>query len=168
VIAHRRLLLGKPEARGQALRSAENALDLMLARGWLPQSMHRAGRSFQRLYAMTFPRLPDLRVGAIDEAPACDDYPVDRLTRSLVRVSIDGDPAAMGTLRTIWRVLDHRVGTQSSLIEALLLPGAWPSWLVAMVQGRGLSVVETTRRAAFFMGLHLVDQVMRHPAVKAA
>lgn len=167
VVAQRRVLLSKPDAKGVGLRDAENALDLLLARGWLPVTLHHAAREFRSLYAATFPRLPDLRVSAVEEAPGADDHPLERGVRLALMVPQDGDPVAMAVLRAVWRVLAQRPGTGQALVE-VLQPGFWPGWLVAMVEGRGLSVLEKDRRAAFFLGLHLVSQVTNHPAARAA
>jgi hypothetical protein len=161
VVAERRLLLNAPEAHGAALRHAENALDLMLARGWLTQPLHEAATSFRRLYRAAFPPLPDLKTVSIAEEPTRDPDIRD------IRVQVsspnpDGNPAAMDSLRSIWRVLALQPAARSEVIELCLLHGSWPTWLVGMVERRRLSADEQLARRAFYWGLHNINAVLAH------
>lgn len=162
VVAFRRRMLGNPEAKGQNLRHAENALDLMLERGWLPKGLHTNANDYRRLYLAAFPALPGLKSGHIEEAPTAERH-IDRVSASLRTPNPDGNPAAMSTLRAIWRVLDLRPASGAELVDVCLIPGAWPAWLIGMIEKRTLSPPEQQARAAFFQGLHIVGQVLARP-----
>jgi hypothetical protein len=167
VIAERRLLLADAAAKGAALRHAENALDLMLARGWLTQPLHEAATSFRRLYKAALPPLPDLKTTTIAEEPSHD--PDVRAVRvSVTSPNPDGNPAAMDSLRSIWRVLALQPAARSEVIELCLLHGSWPTWLVGMVERRRLSADEQAARRSFYWGLHNINAVLaHHPQARA-
>jgi hypothetical protein len=164
VVAYRRRLLDNPNAKGFALRGAENAVDLMLARGWLPMALHADAAAFRRLYLAAFPPLPDLRTTQVEEAPTGGDWTLDRIHERIVRSdNPDGNPAAMDRLRAIWRCLDLVAGARRELVGVCLIPGAWPTWLLAMIDKRPLTPPEREGRAAFFAGLHIIGRVLALP-----
>lgn len=163
VIAERRVLLADPQAKGAALRHAENALDLMLARNWLTEPLHEAANSFRRLYKAALPPLPDLKTTTIAEEPSRGPG----LAAPVSSPNPDGNPAAMDTLRSIWRVLALQPAARSEVIELCLLHGSWPTWLVGMIERRRLSAEEQAARRAFYWGLHNINAVLARPALAA-
>jgi hypothetical protein len=64
VIAERRILLG---GAGD-ISKAENPLDLMLARGWITEDEHRAGRAYAFLYIKAGIDLPRLKTADLRES----------------------------------------------------------------------------------------------------
>lgn len=169
VVAYRRLLLDNPKAHGYALRGAENAVDLMLARGWLPSVLHENAAAFRRLYLAAFPPLPGLRTVQVDEAPTGGEWTLDRVHERIIRSdNPDGNPAAMDRLRAIWRAVSLVPGARSELIALCLLPGYWPPWLIAMIEKRRLTPAEREGRASFYAGLHIVGRALALPSAAIA
>lgn len=166
MIEHRRKLLGRPAAKGYALRGAENALDLMLTRQWLTRPLYEGAAALRRLYLAAFPALPTVKTVNIAETPG--EATVGRLQRMFHEPNPDGDAAAMTRLRAIWRVLDLRPRARDELLELCLLSHSWPTWLLAMIEGRELIQPERRARAAFFEGLHLVNRVLAHRSLQIA
>ncbi|MBV8593926.1 MAG: hypothetical protein JOZ27_06470 [Caulobacteraceae bacterium] len=165
VVAERRFMLGDPDAKGLALRHAENAADLMLARGWLTKPLHEAAQTVTRLYKAALPPMVGAKTTSIVEEPT-REAAIDRLRRGPVSpVDPDGDPRAMAVLRGLWRVLSVNPAAHREVVGLCLLAGSWPSWLVAMIEKRPLSADEADARRALFWGLHNICAALGHPAL---
>lgn len=165
VVEYRRKLLGKPTAKGMALRHAENALDLMLFRGWLTKPLHETGSAYRRLYLAAFPALPDMKTTRVDEAPGEHRSATETGVQAPSLPNPDGNPAAMTMLRAVWRVLELRPGAGDQVFDVCIVKSAWPTWLQAMIINRALTPPEKSARAAFFQGLHIIGQVLARPGL---
>lgn len=122
VVAMRRVLLGKPGAKGHALQPAENALDLAVARGWLDEDLRDAAADFAKLNGL-----------AGVEVSKCKTSTLERIERAYH--ATEGDPVAHAKLRAIWMRLQPTPHVARTLVDVCLL-GEWPAWVNDRVSGR--------------------------------
>lgn len=153
VLALRRRLLDRPEAAAQGLRAAENPLDLMLARGWIGQEAHSAGKAFARLHAEARMSLAPIRVSSLE-----------RPVRGAGTVRTD--PVALWRLNRIWAALAGRPAAAGALVEVCVLE-AWPAWLIGAASAQDAQVraglLAGRGRAALEAGLAACAAQLREP-----
>ena len=158
VVAHRRMLLGEPDAAGARLKAAENPLDLMLARGWLQRKEYEAGRAFAALHARA-----RLGMGPVRTAK------LEREGRSARPVM--GDGGAVNRLREIWSALEGRAAAVAALVDICVLE-AWPGWLTAAARTREPAIraalLAGEKKRALDAGLTVVSEVLGRPAGERA
>lgn len=156
VVEMRRSLLGDGEARGAALRAAENPLDLMLARGWIDQDAKDAGRTFARLHAEARMTLAPVRVSQLE-------------TRVRTAPNLRVEPMALWRLSEVWRALEGQTAAVNALVEVCVLE-AWPAWLIAAATTRDVAAravfLGHPQRTLLNEGLEVVAQTLRRPPPK--
>lgn len=150
VVAERRALLGSPEAKGQALKAAENALDLALARGWLSKELHQAAQDYAVLHRRGALGLAPIRTIDPEQGPGGGRTP--RLA----------DAASLYRLSHIWQALATTPSVRRMLVEVCVL-GAWPKWVIDAAAGKTGALAGVERRS-LQIGLATVHAVMRRPA----
>jgi hypothetical protein len=143
VVALRRAMLGGEAPSPGALAAAENPLDLMLARGWIDEPLHRAAADYAALHRRAALDGPALRRGDFEKVQRSFD-------------SGPGDSAAMAALRALWAELTP--AQARSLFETAVC-ASWPEWMILRLVGkpvppqheacrvRLMEALETVRRA---------------------
>jgi len=152
VLARRRALLGDPAARGKALAAAENALDLMLARGWLSKDEHQAAQAYGQLHRRAQMGLPGMKTSnpeRVGEGRGMGGPgPVD--------------PAALLRLSQIWKSLAARPAARGLLVELCVLK-AWPAFVIEAVAGDPKAMSGRARKD-LAAALTVVQAVLSRPA----
>lgn len=148
VLAERRALLGRAEAGPDELRRAENPLDCMDARGWLPEGLARWGFAYAELHrraGLHQPRTTLIADSApqgagVDKASLAELTPEEAvrvweaaMSRPVTAGGWDGDPDAAATLKALWRALGIAACTE---LHSVCLARSWPVWAMQKVCGR--------------------------------
>jgi hypothetical protein len=173
VLAERRALLGRPDAKVRDLTRAENPLDCMAERGWIPEDLARFGRAYAELHRRAGLRQARTTLIADErsersgvEARALSDMTPEEIAQvweaAMARQASpgpgDGDPEAAAELKALWRALGFAACTE---LHAVCLMGSWPVWAMQKVCGR--SDVEIApkwllRRTVLVRGLEVVRE----------
>jgi hypothetical protein len=157
VVAERRALLGKPAAKGLALRSAEGPIELAFERGWLTVELYRAACTFREMHARSGLGAPRMKVS----------NPEPTVRSSAV---LGVDPASLYYMAKVWDRLKSDQAAREALIVTVLLD-AWPSWLLELIEltndGWGAMAAEAyavhPERHALRLGLAMVAAVTADP-----
>jgi hypothetical protein len=174
VLAERRALLGRPDADAKTLRRAENPLDCMAERGWIPADLARFGHAYAELHrraglkqARTTLIADERRDGAGLAAVALSSLTPDELARvwdaAMSRLSAepadaDGDAEAAARLKALWRALGFAACTE---LHSVCLAGSWPMWAMQKVCGRADDEIAPKwlkRREVLLRGLETVRE----------
>jgi hypothetical protein len=145
VMAIRRAMLGRQDLGALGLVAAENPLDLMLARGWLEEGLHRAARTYAGLHRRAGLEGPALRTGQYERAAKSFDAGM-------------GDAEAMGVLRALWETL---TAAQAQVLLDVTVREAWPEWVVFRLAGREVPPVWEVKRERLLAGLERVRAGLR-------
>jgi len=154
VIAERRILLG---GAGD-ISKAENPLDLMLARGWITEDEHRAGRAYAFLYVKAGIDLPRLKTADLGEA---SDRDIEHAPQPGLRLRPewmdDGDERAMDQLQALWRTLSPLA--RSEMLD-VCCRDSWPQWVIWQAMGKEVPASWDRKRLALLEGLEFVCRAM--------
>jgi hypothetical protein len=173
VLAERRALLGRADAGPDELRRAENPLDCMDARGWLPEGLARWGFVYAELHrraGLYQPRVTPITESApqgagVDKASLSELTPEEAvrvweaaMSRPAAAGGGEGDPEAAAVLKALWRALGIAACTE---LHSVCLAGAWPMWAMQKVCGRSdpeIAPKWLRRRETLVRGLELVRE----------
>ena len=150
VVAERRALLGVADAKGQALKAAENALDLALARGWLSKELRQAAEDYAALHRRSALGLTPIRTSNPEQGPGGSRAPRAADAQALYRLS------------HIWQALAATPSVRRTLVEVCVL-GAWPKWVIDAAKGDARALTSPERRT-LQIGLATVNAAMSRPA----
>ncbi len=145
VLAMRRAMLGRDDLPAMALAAAENPLDLMLARGWIEDRLHRAARDYADLHR---------RAGLL--APALRTAQVEKLSKTFDAGL--GDASAMAVLRDLWASM--RPAEAQVLLEVCVRE-SWPEWVVFRIAGREVPPAWDVKRERLMGALEKVRAGLR-------
>jgi hypothetical protein len=145
VVALRRAMLGREDLAPAALAAAENPLDLMLARGWIEERLHRAANAYAALHRRAGLEAPALRSGSFEKVSRAFDAAL-------------GDGSAMASLRELWAEL--RPAQAQALLE-VSVRASWPEWVTFRLAGKEVPPFWDLRRIALMAGLETVAAVLR-------
>lgn len=150
VLAKRRAILGKPDAKISETRAAENPLDTMAERGWLDPSLARAGRAYADLYRQAGLYLSRVTAN-MEEAPETANVDGRRvkdwspeeiaavwavierrkgMTLAQTEGVDDSGAAANAKLRCIWIGLGPK---RASVVNSVCVAQSWPMWAMQFV-----------------------------------
>lgn len=158
------------------ISKAENALDLMLSRHWMPEGLHRAARRYAAVFKRVVVSMPGMAVSRQEEArersgvnksdlaemndrekTAVFDaaFSVDRLATGVDDESRkeDGD-----LLRAIWTLLEPAEARQM-FVDCVL--ESWPQWVVWMAAGKPVPECWDRKRRDLFNGLAIAQAVFK-------
>lgn len=176
ILAKRRAILGKPDAKISETRAAENPLDTMAERGWIDRGLARAGHALAELYRRA--GISGARVTAqLEEAPETSGVDTRRI-RDMSDEEIsaiwsvierkegagtglnEGDPAATAKLKTLWTGLGPEICAE---LYAVCVLQSWPLWAMQMVAGRAEGQIPAKwlrKKALLVDGLEIVQAVV--------
>lgn len=152
VLAIRRAMLGREDLEPAALAAAENPLDLMLARGWIEERLHRAAVAYAALHRRAALEAPALRSASFEKVAGSFD-------------GAAGDGAAMAELRTIWTAL---APAQAQVLLEVCVRASWPQWMVFRLAGKPVPPPWDARRERLMEALAKVDDAMRRTRSNSA
>ncbi len=145
VVALRRAMLGRSDISVMATAAAENPLDLMLARGWIDERLHRAARQYAALHVRARLDGPALRTGSYEKTAKSFDAAL-------------GDAEAMSVLRDLWTTLAQ---AEAQLLLEVCVRDSWPEWVVFRLAGREVPPVWDVKRERLMNGLERVWDRLR-------
>lgn len=170
VTAHREALMGS----STDLASADDPLDFALAKGWITERLHKAGRSFQRAYEQSRIGAPGLDRGGpveLDEAMQVSRGSWSEMPDAEVAAVFDRvfstPPASAREERERralerWKAVNTVLETQERTEMFLVcVQASWPFWMLNEAAGKTLGYINALKRTALLSGLRKVAAALR-------
>lgn len=145
VVILRRAMLGDSGASLGTLVVTENPMDFILAKGWINEDLHLAGKTYAELVERSGFQIPKMKTFDPERSPGGYDASV-------------GDAGAMLQLKALWMRLTPE--TARILTEVCVMK-SWPQWVIYRVAGRNVPCVWDDKRMRLIAGLVLAKRWLK-------